>query len=344
MTWRTVQINSSGQHSIGPMNSDIYGGLSGIGLFYLKLYKITKDSNYYSEYRNCIDTAKRISEYYNEYESAYTGALSPIYPLLLEDYIMGTNSNYCFIKKTFTRLDKQGFSKNAKIDWIDGLSSILKLSIECLNITGDSDYIPIIHRIFSKLLALIKNRNKDEIFIGFAHGYSGVSLAMSYYYKLFPADDIKDSIIELLEKEITSTDLNKCSYWCAGSMGMLQARVLIKDIIDSNVIAEQIETIKDKINIKNAFTTLDDSLCHGLAGFIYNYDIISNLKIENSFDKIDSIISFIAVNRLINQEYNIERVPSISTKGIFTGYAGIGISLIKILSNDTDNLLTLSIY
>ncbi|MFP8866672.1 type 2 lanthipeptide synthetase LanM [Enterococcus faecalis] len=340
--WKTVQVDSAGNFFLSPLGEDLYGGLSGVGLYYLKLYQKYNKYEYYKKYKQCINNAKKISLYHKEYETAYKGALAPIYPLLLETYILNSDENLKYIKETFIRLEERGISKDIKIDWLDGLSSVLKLSIECYKVSQDSFYIPIIKNIYRVVIQKIICTNIQDIGSGYAHGISGITTALVEYYNLFPDDYTFEIILELLESEFNVISKSSSLNWCTGLLGMLQSRMYINNKLNSMVIRNQIDEIARKLSV-TTFINDDDCLCHGSAGLVYMSKQLLSLKNKNIEKKINASLSKIAYSRLINQKYDIVNVTSFSSVGLFLGYTGIGLALLNLNSKSNDSVLLLSV-
>ena len=75
-----------------PCDESLYSGLSGIAVFFLELYMRTRQKIYFEYYQRLVNTA--IEQTKNTgFQSAFSGWLSPVYPLTLEYRYLSTVSN-----------------------------------------------------------------------------------------------------------------------------------------------------------------------------------------------------------------------------------------------------------
>lgn len=323
-----------------PSNESFYSGLSGISIFYLELYMKTKEKIYFDYYKMLIHTA--IEQTKNTgFQSAFTGWLSPVYPLILEFKYLNTISDERFLKFTIKKLESMKVEDIYKIqgdDYISGISGIIRL-LSIIELTFGTSYISkdIIQK-FSKVLIdrIDSGKVKAMKNVGIAHGISGIMIGLVSGKAVEP-EFVKSSLLKEFQMKIPKKNIYK---WCWGLSGMIQARLELLKIAPLAVDKDQLEKLIDNFykslsSIRNA-----DSLCHG------NASIITTLKMiyEYTNDKkwivlLQLWISNMNMNALF-EGYEITKIGNVCSKGIFDGISGIGWMYLY-ASDSINNLLLL---
>ncbi|UVJ30095.1 type 2 lanthipeptide synthetase LanM [Staphylococcus aureus] len=320
-------------------DESLYGGLSGISLFFLNMYITTKEEKYLTIYKNLIASAIKQCQT-NIFLGAFTGYLSVIYPLIIEKKYLGTMEDEMFFIKTMEKLSNMTQNQiNAmdNIDYINGKSGIINLLFSAKEV-HNSPYISKALDIFIKDF-IIKINNFDENTmkkVGIAHGISGLMLTASKI-KDIPSTFIK----EQLSKEYKMLEFDKKSYkWCWGISGMLQARLKIAKISPDCIDSMELKELITKFELLTNELIDEDSLCHGNGSLLTTMQMLFEFTEDSKWKYlIDTYLSNILMYSLV-EGYSIPRLKDIDTKGLFDGLSGIG-WLYLYISKPLDNILLL---
>lgn len=323
-----------------PSDESLYGGVSGIALFFLEIYKQTKEDKYLRMYKRLITTAVNLAQF-QPYKSAYQGRLSPIYPLLIELKYFGEVSKKEFLDKTLDELNEMEIEKFKEtfkeLEYINGLSSVLPL-FQLVN----KIYKPCENTI-DKLQSLLQDYLNKDIeslnILGIAHGISGIVLG------LLNSDILEVEMIDSLlikEKKLVTMQSNDLLKWCKGLSGLIHTRIKILEVYKSSVAENQLSdflNIFKKVLFDISFK--DDSICHGLSGIILVLIEISQYTHSAEWKELlDFCVTNLYVNSLFNQ-YRVSHFNNIFSKGLFDGITGIGLTYLH-LSNSCNDVLSLS--
>lgn len=336
----TIDCNNNKKWRLQPSNESIYNGLSGISILFLELYIKTREKIYFEYYNMLIHTA--IEQTKNTgFEGAFTGWLSPIYPMILEYKYLNTICDEEFINFTIKKLESlkiDDIYKFNDIDYISGISGIIRL-LSSMQITFGKNYISdnIINRFSNVLLKRIECGQEKAIKnIGIAHGISGVMLGLASG-RIDNPKFIKSFLLKECQMKMPQEDIYK---WCWGLSGMIQARLQLLKINKLNVDKEELEKLINKFEKSLSLMINDDGLCHG------NGSIVSTLKMIYEYSNEEKWISLLELwisnmnmNALFDC-YNIPKIVDVTAKGIFDGISGIG-WLYLYASDSINNLLLL---
>lgn len=320
----SVDCNEKNKWKFIPSDESFYSGLSGISVLFLELYIKTGEKIYFQYYQMLIHTA--IEQTKNTgFESAFTGWLSPIYPLILEYKYLNTISDDEFLKFTIKKLESlkiDDIRKVSKADYISGISGIIRL-ISLIQMTFGDNYISEdVIKIFSKVLLdkIESGQEKAIENVGIAHGISGIMLGLGSSGIVEP-EFIKTYLLKESQMKIPKKDTYK---WCWGLSGMIQARLQLLKINHLNVDKKQLEELIEKFEKSISSMVNEDSLCHG------NGSIITTLKMIYEYtnqEKWKSLLQLWMSNLNMNSLfdcYKISKIGDIQTKGMFDGISGMG--------------------
>ncbi len=324
MSFLNVDCDVNNHWSIVPMDSSLYGGLSGVAVMLLELYKHTSKQEYYDMYKKVLNTAVQQSDIM-PMNSGFSGMLAPAYPIILEYKYFGTLSHEAHlnrIKKTMAKIDDKILAKTEENDYIGGLAGTIRV-LQLISDTFEEKYITNtdVKRFYDLLIRRINNNEVKAINnAGIAHGLSGIALGIASA-RIADIADIKKILHAEAKIDVPA---NKEYKWCWGIPGMIQARLELwkmnHDYIDKvelQELVDRFETMLDKI-IDN------DSLCHG------NGSIVTTLKMLYDYsgdDKWAEIIDKYLYNMqlsYLNNGYQVEQMSDVQTKGLFDGISGIG--------------------
>ncbi|MDR1013084.1 MAG: hypothetical protein LBL38_02335 [Lactobacillales bacterium] len=342
LSFTTVISILDQRYGVTAINSSLYEGLSGVALFFLELYLVTRKEKYFLYYQKILKNAIRKTKDQKLIMSAYYGILSQLFPLLLEVKALKNQKATVKIKKLISLVANYEFKDSIRIDWLTGLAGVLGIISEVYWILKIKEALKVADLLFQKLSTELEHSNKNELNEhGIAHGLAGLALALAKYYRIKPSVSLKKKIINLLEKEMTIYQTKEQSWrFCCKNTGMLSVRLYINDIIQHSKIKAQIAILINQKNKGLENWPKDDSLCHGNAGIIY-----SLFKYQDYDKKISNIVSEgvrnLLKNRYCKGNYDLQKIPGFVTKGVFTGVAGVGLTLLQLSNSGVNNNLLL---
>jgi type 2 lantibiotic biosynthesis protein LanM len=336
----SVDCNEKKQWKMIPTNESLYGGLSGISIFFLELYAKTKEERYLAYYRKLIHTAV-VQAKNHRIQSAFTGWLSPLYPIVLEYRLLGSVSEKSFLELTLEKIEGLETADIEKIegtDYLSGIAGILRLISVIRSTFGLESLSENKIQKFMNVLNQRINLGKDKSIknIGIAHGVSGLALSLATQ-KTVDSEYIRSLLSKEVELDIPTANTKK---WCWGLPGMIQARLELIKICPTNVDTTQLESLIEQF--EKSLTTMrnDDTLCHGSGS------VISTLKMlydythdEKWIELIQLWISNLNMNALF-EGYKVPKILETTGKGIFDGISGVG-WIYLYTSGSVSNLLLL---
>jgi type 2 lantibiotic biosynthesis protein LanM len=320
----SVDCNEKNKWKFIPSNESFYSGLSGISVLFLELYIKTGEKIYFQYYQMLIHTA--IEQTKNTgFEGAFTGWLSPIYPLILEYKYLNTISDDEFLKFTIKKLESlkiEDIRKVSKTDYLSGISGIIRL-LSLIQVTFGDNYISEnVIKIFSKVLLdkIESGQEKAIENVGIAHGISGIMLGLGSSGIVDP-EFIKTYLLKESQMKISQKDIYK---WCLGLSGMIQARLQLLKINPLNVDKKQLEELIEKFEKAISSMVNEDSLCHGNGSIITTLKMIYEYTNQEKWKLLLQLwMSNLNMNALFDF-YKIPKIGDIQTKGMFDGISGVG--------------------
>ena len=320
----SVDCNEKNKWKFIPSNESFYSGLSGISVLFLELYIKTGEKIYFQYYQMLIHTA--IEQTKNTgFEGAFTGWLSPIYPLILEYKYLNTISDDEFLKFTIKKLESlkiEDIRKVSKTDYLSGISGIIRL-LSLIQVTFGDNYISEnVIKIFSKVLLdkIESGQEKAIENVGIAHGISGIMLGLGSSGIVDP-EFIKTYLLKESQMKISQKDIYK---WCLGLSGMIQARLQLLKINPLNVDKKQLEELIEKFEKSISSMVNEDSLCHGNGSIITTLKMIYEYTNQEKWKLLLQLwMSNLNMNALFDS-YKISKIGDIQTKGMFDGISGVG--------------------
>ncbi|AVQ44937.1 type 2 lanthipeptide synthetase LanM family protein [Clostridium botulinum] len=320
----TVDCNEKNKWEFMPSDESFYSGLSGISVLFLELYIKTGEKIYFKYYQMLIHTA--IEQTKNTgFEGAFTGWLSPIYPLILEYKYLNTISDDEFLRFTIKKLESlkiDDIRKVGKTDYLSGISGIIRL-LSLIQVTFGDNYISEnVIKIFSKVLLdrIESGQEKAIENVGIAHGISGIMLGLGSSGIVDP-EFIKKYLLKESQMKISQKNIYK---WCLGLSGMIQARLQLLKINPLNVDKKQLEELIEKFEKSIASMVNEDSLCHGNGSIITTLKMIYEYTNQEKWKLLLQLwMSNLNMNALFDF-YKISKIGDIQTKGMFDGISGVG--------------------
>jgi lantibiotic modifying enzyme len=274
------------------------------------------------------------------FESAFTGWLSPVYPLILEFKYLNTISDEEYLKFTIKKLESINLEDIDKIegsDYISGISGIIRLISSIQTVFGKSYVSEDLIQKFSKVLLnrIESGEEKAMKNVGIAHGISGIILGLASG-GIVDIEFVKLSLLKEFQMKIPQKNLYK---WCWGLSGMIQSRLELLKIIPLGVDKEQLEKLIERFYKSISSMRNADSLCHGNGSVITTLKMIYEYTNEKKWILLLQLwMSNMNMNAIF-KGYEIPKIVDINAKGIFDGISGVG--WIYLYASDSINNLLL---
>lgn len=369
INWVSKVRETNGLYSISLLNYDLYDGLSGICLFYIQLYRITKKYKYkktfekiYNELKLTIQNQQNSNYYYNlpkEIEenypiSPYTFPTSFIY-LTLQDEDLKTKENWIIIGSiidnlsTLTTKTNQNDYLLGKFGLLDFLISTKKDFPAALLDKAES----LIHILKKEIFKSAEHKedqmywpmydgNKTKESGGFAHGSSSTSYVLS---KLSKSNKkiLESSILSLnhdrsffnteirgwIDNREESNTYNDPVSWCHGSSGIILGRLLMEEFYTDSSFINEYEIAKKNIIEKGLHA--NECVCHGSLG---NMEILFALSTRvEDIDTKNNIVHYLNIlsEKIIDNISVIRNGVEGDTEilGLFTGLTGTAYQLLR---------------
>lgn len=320
-----VDCSESKHWKIVPSDESLYGGLSGIALLFLESYVVSNEKKYFDFYKILIKTAVKQSRSLS-FSGAFSGWLSPIYPMILEYKYLGTIHDRKFFDYTMKKLSEltaEQIENFKDIDYISGLAGIIRLLSTTKSLITNDPFVDTALKNFSSVfIEKIESDNFSMSKLGIAHGISGIMLGLVS----LPSGICKTNFIKKqLASEFKLFNLQENSYkWCWGLSGMIQARLAIFKIAPRSIDENELDNlIKCYWEISNKLVD-EDSLCHGNGSVIITMKMIFEYTEDERWNNLAyQWLSNIAMYAELH-EYKVPYIGDVSAKGLFDGISGVG--------------------
>ncbi|MCY8090033.1 type 2 lanthipeptide synthetase LanM family protein [Bacillus sonorensis] len=334
VSWSDVNLDQKGTWSIGPINADLYDGLSGLLLFYSSLYKVTADPKLRDVYLKIENSIYHQVVNKNEL-SSFAGRGALLYPLT----ILMLNTGYSSYQKKINGIVKyleQNIENCVQHDWIGGYAGILKNLVNIYKITKDLNV-----KHFAEELGERIDLNTVNLG-GFAHGFAGVASSLFALSDISEKKTFFDKAVKSLEKDQSYFDSSKSGWkdkrfnneqishkWCHGSTGIGINRInSLKYLENNNTLKKEIDICYDNLT---RHTKNDDCLCHGNFGdieFLLSYFLLT--KDRNIYNSLIYKLRNVLENKYKYGDYLVRSIPCFRSVGLFTGISGIGYEFLRL--------------
>ena len=338
ISWADIIMNKQNPNiwEEGSLDCGIYNGLSGVALLFLEFYNISKEHKYFEIYEKTIISAIREADFDNNM-SAYGGKVSILFPIIREIQKTG-KSNFSYYINEIKSFIKENINNFQELDWLSGYSGVIALMLNIYEVLNDKECLDIAIQLGYKICHNIDIKNFN--IIGYAHGCSGIAIALSRLYNYCCNELFINKAYKLIEKErmlIKDNNYKINSKWCSGYTGIGLSRLeLYKKYNDSTMLDE----IEYSVNIIENSIKKDDCLCHGNMADMELLNQYIKL-INNKHDLLNKKLSNIYLKKIDNGKYSIRQVPQFISVSLFTGLSGIGYQLLRLYNSDkVSNVLT----
>ena len=337
-----LDCNKNEHWGLSACSLDLYGGLSGIAVVYLELYRATNEKRYLDFYHMLIRSA--ISQIkISGMTCAFTGRLSPIYPMILEKKYLNTVCDIDYIKETVKLLNDlkdERMEKYEQHDYLAGTAGIIRI----LTLVGE--YFPeaeladeTIDKYTAHALKRIEKEHEEgKTKAGMAHGISGMMYGLVSGGK-YDASKVKS----LLDYEYHVGIKPENDYkWCWGYPGMIQARIAIGRIDESCINKKQLSSLIKKFEAMLDNAVGSDTLCHGTGSIVVTLKMLYEYSGDEKWlDYLKKWVADMNVHALYDG-YKTTKVRGIESKGVFDGICGVA-WLYLYAALDINNILLLEI-
>ena len=351
-------------YEYGAVESDLYSGVTGIGLFFLYLWKIAGEKKYldsaYACIRPVIHRMHKIADDSCYLTGPFNGLSGYIYVYSKFYLLTGDEDMKEAVLDGLSRM-KKIYHRDTSYDVISGSAGAVKVCISLrMHFTGEiRDKADEMIRLLSD--HLVKNYTaaaggeiswrsgiNDHMYTGYAHGSSGIEEALASVYEIYPSEEIREVLdkshrfMKMMynkERHDWKTVFGKDSYscaWCHGGPGILfsKMRQLREGLIPENVSEELMNSLS---SMKERALGNNICYCHGDIGNLEMIRHIAKLLGDEGLERACRSTFEELVPRI--PEY-IEKRQLLSY-GFMLGLSGIGYALLAAVSEDVPSVLIL---
>lgn len=350
-------------------------GLSGIALFYSKLYEVYEDETYGNKLFKVVERIDTLIAENSTAPTFYSGLAGYGWMLLnLKKNTITISGTYFKTLDSLLEKALHSFSKKNNYDFLHGAIGVAMYFMERLKYDKNNPNLRSILTRFSKdflnkliynieeVISIAQGNNKMTYF-GLAHGISSfinfIFFVSQYIKSLVP--EIKQALITLIHflKSKKSFDPISQQYypnyidnqgnigssrlgWCQGDLGIGLALYNTGVLLNNYTIkqeAKDLITSTKKITLK-ASAVYDYGLCHGSIGLVIQYYLAQKKGILNTTD-----IQKRWYQELEQQTCNFTSFKTyiksgfMETPSMLSGTAGLGMALLTLEGKINSNWL-----
>ncbi|SET33400.1 type 2 lantibiotic biosynthesis protein LanM [Oceanobacillus limi] len=351
ITWLGMNLSMNDQLMFSPVESDLYDGLLGIGLFYANLYRVTQNEENKVLAEKCIQTAVKNLNYEQLPLSTFYGYGAYAYALGNYSIIFQDKKYLLEAKNILTKSTEQIISDEA-LDFMGGSAGLI---ITCINLykkTGES-YLLEIAKTCGESLLLKSEKQATGIawrsnqlgkpLAGLSHGSSGFSWALAELYSFTNDNKYMEALQESLKYERSLYNKKQQNWldlrdgvekfnrpmWCHGASGIGMSRLMIRNNLPKN------QEIENEIKIALAKTKKygfggTHSLCHGDLGNVDLLLIASEHYQKSGLKELAWKIGEDVALEVKGRETKFGMPSGAKSPGLMVGQAGIGYGFLRL--------------
>lgn len=346
-------------YDVQPLAMDLYSGMPGIALFLGAMYRETQDERYNIVLNKTLHRIDAESKKYFEMNFfKHMGAFSGWAGLMYVKHNLGKILDREDLTQEAIHLANmlsEHIDSIHEYDIIAGASGVI-ICLKRVYESHPSENIKIAIESLCDLLAEEAVKMPEGIgwkahdrtpLAGFAHGSSGIALALLEGFEIIPKEIYRHTAQEALRyersvfietegnwadlRELTSVDPShkiegNMVAWCNGAVGIGFSRLSLKDLHHDLLFDEEIK-IAFITTLKSSFGK-NHSLCHGDFGsldFLLELGKNDENTLKTTFQITDAILSYINTNGIICG------VPlAVENPGFMTGISGIGYQMLRL--------------
>lgn len=343
------------KRTISMLNYNIYDG-GGVIVYYIGMYLTTKKESYRKIikglYRACLST-KAINGF--QEMGVFVGKMSYIYMY----YLLYKYLHFEHCKEQIETIKEEVYKsldvEEVENDVVSGLAGMVLLSVAII----EDKKIDGFNMLLSKTANMLAKRceeiliNNDLCKTGFAHGLSGMALAMYKAGNCLKRQEYMELAMRCVKKENEFFDQVKgnwkdhrdgksnLSYWCYGSPGILLARIQMQKIRYNENLELDIKRGCKAVKIQHGDT---QCLCHGQLG---NLNIIKMLV--DYYPQNESLLDYYeTAKELIQKEIKEDGCffgsrDLLEDYSFMQGLSGMGYELLRWKNPKLPNILALEV-
>ncbi len=323
INWNSV-VFENGEYKISPLNEGFKDGLSGIALFFHKLYKLTSQIEYKQLSEITIDNAISKS-YASKKIDINEGKVSILYPLgiLYKDtnsykYKEFINETMCSLKNNSEKI----CSRQSPKEIVDIIQVILSIYL----LLREEDYLSIAEGLSIHIKLLLEKSNFYDIYLKYPRFFSETSLVFLRLGRFLDKKEYFTIAEKLAEYDAGNfrNEINSNNF--IDEIQLYTNRFLLqKEFMNINM-SNEIDSVIKRISMKNKEK---DCIFDGNMGdveLLINYFKYNNCLEVN--DIIDKKVEFV----LSHKEYKSNIISNFLQIGIHKGLSGIGYELLRLSS------------
>jgi type 2 lantibiotic biosynthesis protein LanM len=332
-----------------PLEFALYNGMLGISLFLSHLYKYT-DNDEYKEivYKNISYIKHTLNQTEGDISnSMFNGIGSVMYSLyrmsqLFKDEQLAKDAlsflpSLGNLQKVESKDGLGRVHENDRTDYLDGYAGIIVFLVHLYEESKPPDVLESIKKYSDIFISSLMEQPYQSI-LGFAHGSSGLLLALTKLSNVIENDNIQDLIEQLINYEdqlynpsiMNWPDLRNeeespkyLDYWCHGAPGILLGRSFIKKSTEQeNAVIER---------LMSEYTNNEKlGLCHGVFGTL---DILLCLARKYPEHISESMVRKYG-RSILTEEITKSKIKGMKDRGLnglMVGISGIGYTLLRML-------------
>jgi type 2 lantibiotic biosynthesis protein LanM len=331
LTWIGIEfIPSVDQYQLQPMSMGLYGGLSGVALFFSALHHFNPDSAFADVARKAIQTiqSQRTSTRPNELMrqcglGGMAGIASVAYSLAWSSRLLNDQSILDEGMSWAHLITKDSIQSERSLDFLSGIAGAIPALLRLYKWSGDENLLARTIDCGHRLIPVYSNVP------GFSHGASGIGYALLELYEASNREEFFSAALIALQNETTS----ETPSWCNGAPGIALARLAIPSKfsgeIESGIRAAKNHGMNDV-----------DHLCCGHSGRIETLLTAGKRLSQNQLCEVAARqMAAVILRAKANGTFHLmsDDQPGICNAGLLKGLAGIGYTCLRLA--DVENLL-----
>ncbi|MDX7985260.1 type 2 lantipeptide synthetase LanM family protein [Bacillus velezensis] len=354
VNWIGLNLNDKAGLSVSVKGPDLYDGLIGYAMFLAYLSKETNNQEYEKMSRGAIQTVIRKvgNKPLNESISAFSGEGALIYGLVHLGLLWNDQE---LIKQAKVRLHYvcDIVRKEKSLDFSGGLAGFIVLCLNIFNEIRDYDYLNVALQAGDQLMIKMDDTARKP---GLAHGIAGYAWALGLLGEVSQDEKYQIEAQKLLvyentfydgstgnweESESKKKSERKRVYWCHGAPGIALSRIMLKDIINSKDIKEDIDVALKTLISEGGIES--HCLCHGTMG---NVDIL--LTAAKELNEELFMIQALELTKIALDQKKVHGWvhgldPRAEMDGFMLGRTGIGYCLLRLKNPSIPSVLALQL-
>lgn len=242
--WNGINVNTEKQFKFSPLESSLYDGLLGIGLFYAHLYNVTGKKEYKTLADKSLKTSLGMLFAVDKLSiSAFYGYGSYVYVLSNYSFLFNDKSYLIEAKKILNKAIDE-VKNDQLLDYLGGSAGLIIMCIHLYKRTGDDYFLNVANHCGEFLLLKSeiqtngiawRSAQLEKPITGLSHGLSGFSwamLALSHFSKESHYKVAYVASMALENSLLNNESKQGVSNWCHGLAGIGMSRTMMSEYSD----------------------------------------------------------------------------------------------------------------